>query len=124
LLTLVALHRVASMLRFHLLLGKLLDHRVRVPVAHGQVRRGELPRCGLTDNDLFTHLRQRGVFSIADLRYVLYEAKGSFAIVGEDAPGRPRFRARARRAQTRRRLSVSTHLSIRPRACRTHFSAG
>jgi uncharacterized membrane protein YcaP (DUF421 family) len=62
---------------------------VRVLVVHGQVRRGELRRCGLTDNELVTHLRQRGVFSPADLRCVLYEAKGSFAIAGEDAPADP-----------------------------------
>lgn len=83
--TLVAVHRVASLLRFRPLLGKLVDHRVRVLVVDGQVRRGQLRRCGLTDNDLFTQLRQRGVFELEDLRYVLYETKGTITIVPRDA---------------------------------------
>ncbi len=43
LLTLVAVHRVASLLRFHPVLGKLADHRICVLVADGQVRRGPVP---------------------------------------------------------------------------------
>jgi uncharacterized membrane protein YcaP (DUF421 family) len=88
LVTLVAAHRLASVLRFRPVLGKLVDHRVRVLVAHGEIRRRELRRCGLTDNDLFTQLRQRGVFSIAGLRYVLYEAKGSISVVPEEGGSR------------------------------------
>ena len=87
--TLVATHRLASLLRFQPLLGKLFDHRVRVLGDHGDVRRHELRRCGLTDNDLYTQLRQRGVFSLEDVRYVLYEAKGSITVVGADVPAQP-----------------------------------
>lgn len=85
LLTLVAIHRAASLLRFSPLLGKLVDHRVRVLVAHGEVRRQELRKCGLTDNDLFAHLRQKGVLSLDGVRYVLYEAKGDITVVHEAA---------------------------------------
>ncbi len=81
LLTLIAVHRVASLLRFQPLLGKLSDHRIRILVADGQVRRHELRRCGLTDNDLFCELRLRGVFDLSSLRYVLYEAKGGLTVV-------------------------------------------
>ncbi|HET9077868.1 MAG TPA: YetF domain-containing protein [Acidimicrobiales bacterium] len=84
LVTLIAVHRAASLLRFNPLLGKLADHRVRVLVEHGRLRTRELRRCGLTDNDLFSHLRQRGVFSLDGIRYVLYEAKGSITVVPED----------------------------------------
>ncbi len=86
LLVLVVLHRLASLLRFNPVLGKLADHRVRVLVAHGQLRRGQLRRCGLTDNDLYAQLRQRGAFDLAGIRYVLYEAKGDLTIVPEQ-PG-------------------------------------
>ena len=94
LVTLVAVHRAASLLRFNSLLGKLADHRVRVLVADGQLRSRELRRCGLTDNDLYAQLRQRGIFSLDGVRYVLYEAKGSITVVpaedraGRDGPGR------------------------------------
>ena len=79
--TLIVAHRVVSVLRFNRFLGKLADHRVRVLVEGGQVRRRELRRCGLTDDDLFAQLRQKGVFSLDDIRYVLYEAKGDVTVV-------------------------------------------
>jgi uncharacterized membrane protein YcaP (DUF421 family) len=87
LLVLIAVHRLASWLRFNPTLGKLFDHRVRVLVAHGQLRRGQLRRCGLTDNDLFAQLRQRGIRQLSDVQYLLYEAKGDLTIVttSEDA---------------------------------------
>jgi uncharacterized membrane protein YcaP (DUF421 family) len=87
--TLVAVHRVASLLRFRPVLGKLVDHRIRVLVANGKLRRSELRRCGLTDNDLFTQLRQRGIFEIDRLRYVLYEPKGSISVVQADTSTDP-----------------------------------
>jgi uncharacterized membrane protein YcaP (DUF421 family) len=87
--TLVVIHRIASLLRFRPLLGKLFDHRIRVLVAEGKLRRRELRKCGLTDGDLFTQLRQRGVFAIEDARYVLYEPKGSITIVRREAPAHP-----------------------------------
>jgi len=80
-LVLIAVHRLASWVRFNPTLGKLFDHRVRVLVAHGQLRRGQLRRCGLTDNDLFAQLRQRGVRQLSDVQYLLYEAKGDLTIV-------------------------------------------
>ena len=82
LLTLIVMHRVASWLRFHPTLNKLFDHRVRVLVVNGELRRGQLRRCGLTDNDLFAQLRQLGVQRLSDVRYVLYESKGALTIVG------------------------------------------
>lgn len=81
LLVLIAVHRLASWLRFNPTLGKLFDHRVRVLVAHGQLRRGQLRRCELTDNDLFAQLRQRGIRQLSDVQYLLYEAKGDLTIV-------------------------------------------
>jgi uncharacterized membrane protein YcaP (DUF421 family) len=83
LVTIVAVHRVTSLLRFRPLFNKLVDHRVRVLVEHGRLRGDELRRCGLTDNDLFAQLRQRGHFDLAQIRYVLYETKGSITVVPE-----------------------------------------
>jgi uncharacterized membrane protein YcaP (DUF421 family) len=79
--SIVVAHRLASLLRFQPLLGKLADYRIRVLVADGCVRRRQLRWCGLTANDLYAELRQRGVFDIAELQYVLYEAKGGLTVV-------------------------------------------
>lgn len=85
LLSLIAVHRLASLLRFSVALRKLLDHRVRVLVEHGRILRGQLRRCGLTENDLLAQLRQKGALHLDELRYVLYEATGGLTIVREDA---------------------------------------
>lgn len=84
LLTLIAVHRLGSLLRFSAALRPLLDHRVRVLVEHGQVLHGQLRRCGLTENDLLAHLRQIGALHLEKIRYVLYEATGGLTIVRQD----------------------------------------
>jgi uncharacterized membrane protein YcaP (DUF421 family) len=85
--TLVAAHRMASLLRFTRPGGRLLDHRLRVLVADGRIRRRELRRCGLTVEDLAAQLRQRGTFEVEQLKYVLYEARGDLTIVPADDDG-------------------------------------
>lgn len=84
--TLVLAHRVASVVRFTEFGNRIVDHRVRILVAHGEIRRRELRRCGLTDNDLYMQLRQRGIESLDGIRYVIYETKGSLSVV-RDHPG-------------------------------------
>ncbi len=84
-MAIVAVHRLLSVLRFSPLVGKLVDHRVRVLVTDGRVRRRQLRLCGLTDNDLFAELRLQGVFALTDVRYVLYESKGGLSIVRNPA---------------------------------------
>lgn len=92
--TVVAVHRLASLLRFTGLFNKLADHRIRVLVADGQLRRGELRRCGLTDNDVYAELRLKGVFDLERVRYVLYETKGGLSVVlGGDSPPPPLVQA-------------------------------
>lgn len=86
LLTLLAAHRVLSWARFQPRTGRLVEHRVRVLVEDGRLRRGQLRRCGLTEADLAAQLRQRGVRDLAELRYVLYEATGELTIVSSDPP--------------------------------------
>jgi uncharacterized membrane protein YcaP (DUF421 family) len=86
LVTLLAAHAVVTLARGQRWVGKLVDHRVRVLVAHGRLRRRQLLVCGVTEHDLAAQLRQRGVFDLADVRYVLYEAKGALTVVPADAP--------------------------------------
>ncbi len=92
-MTVVTVHRLASLLRFNPLLGKLADHRIRVLIADGRLRRGQLRLCGLTDNDVHSELRQRGVFDLGEVRYVLYETKGGLTVVPHDRPVGPLVQA-------------------------------
>lgn len=83
--TILGAHSLAMFGRFNRLIAKLVDHRVRVLVDHGTLRRDQLRLCGLTDNDLISKLRELGVHRLEDLRYVLYETKGELTVVREDA---------------------------------------
>jgi uncharacterized membrane protein YcaP (DUF421 family) len=83
LITILAMHYVVAVARFHPLIAALVDHRVRVLVDHGRIRRDQLRRCGLTEGEVLAQLRQHGVASIQELRYVLYETKGELTIVRE-----------------------------------------
>ena len=49
--TVLAAHSLAMYLRFNRFFAKLVDHRVRVLVDHGELRRDQLLLCGLTEND-------------------------------------------------------------------------
>jgi uncharacterized membrane protein YcaP (DUF421 family) len=85
LLTILAAHAAVTFGRYVPGVVRLTDHRVRVLVEHGRVRRRQLHICGLTEGDLYAHLRQQGVYSLSSLRYVLYEAKGDLTLVREDS---------------------------------------
>ncbi|HXV93700.1 MAG TPA: YetF domain-containing protein [Pseudonocardia sp.] len=69
--------------------ARLVDHRIRVLVDHGRLRRGQLRWCGLNEDELMAQLREKGVTSIGTLRYVLYETKGQLTIVREEDPDAP-----------------------------------
>lgn len=84
LVTLVFAHRVASLLRLGPVAGRLMDHPVRVLVVRGRVRKDQLRRCGLTDADLFAHLRRQRIFDLSGIRFVLYESTGDLTVVSED----------------------------------------
>lgn len=58
LFTILAAHAAATVARSNRFLGKAVDHRVRVLVHHGRVRRNQLRICGVTEHDLFAQLRR------------------------------------------------------------------
>jgi uncharacterized membrane protein YcaP (DUF421 family) len=89
LITILVAHYVVAVARFHPRLATLVDHRVRVLVDHGRLRPRELRRCGLTEDEVLAQLRQLGVGSVADLRYVLYETKGELTLVREGGEATP-----------------------------------
>lgn len=68
--------------------AKAVDHRVRVLLEHGELRRDQLRACGVTETEVCSQLRQQGVERLEDVRYVLYEPKGELTVVPE-AAGEP-----------------------------------
>jgi uncharacterized membrane protein YcaP (DUF421 family) len=84
LLTILLAHAMVTLGRYLPWLTKLTDHRIRVLVEHGRLRERQLLICGLTEADLFSQLRQQGVYDLDGLRYVLYETKGELTVVRDD----------------------------------------
>lgn len=93
LVTLLVMHRLLSWARLAPGLRGLLTHRVRLLVRDGVIQSAQLSRCGLTRQDLEAHLRQKGVFDMAQLRYVLYESRGELTVVTREEGGAPLVRA-------------------------------
>lgn len=89
LVTILIAHWFATLGRFHPLFSRLVDHRVRVLVDHGRIRHDQLRLCGLTEMEVLARLRQSGVGSLDELRYVLYETKGEFTLVPERGANEP-----------------------------------
>jgi uncharacterized membrane protein YcaP (DUF421 family) len=87
LLTLIVIHRLVSVLRLHPAVRRLTDHRIRILVDQGRIRRRQLYICGLTEADLSSVLRQRGVTQLADVRLVLYEPTGSLTVLRDGRDG-------------------------------------
>lgn len=80
-------HALVTVARGNRWVAKAVDHRVRVLVDHGQLRRDQLRLCELTENDVLAKLRELGIADLADLRYVLYETKGELTVVRETGAG-------------------------------------
>jgi uncharacterized membrane protein YcaP (DUF421 family) len=81
LVTLILLHRLTSIARFLPALRRLMDHRVRVLAVDGRLDIGQLRLCGLTADDVLGELRQRGIFDLDQVQYLLYEVKGGLTVV-------------------------------------------
>src|SRR5215469_12918448 len=84
LVTLLMAHRVVAILRRHSRFARLIDHPPRVLVAHGELQGGELARAGLTDADVYTLLREKGVGDLGQVQYLLYEPRGATTLIGAD----------------------------------------
>ena len=88
--TILLAHGAVTLARGNRFLAKAVDHRVRVLVDHGRIRRGQLLICGMTEHDLLAQLRQHGVLDLSGVRYVLYESKGNLTVVpGGSSTGSP-----------------------------------
>lgn len=90
LVAIIVAHQLISILRFRPLLARATDHRVGILIEQGELQHSQMRRAGLTEKDIFTELRLRGVFDLTEVRYLLYEPKGGMTVVrtgqGPDGP--------------------------------------
>ncbi|WP_199430529.1 DUF421 domain-containing protein [Qaidamihabitans albus] len=85
---LLVCHEIVSRLRLHGKVRRLTDHPVHVLVDNGEVDHRHLKTCQLTEADLHASLRTRGITSLSEVRYVLYESQGGISVVRDgERPG-------------------------------------
>jgi uncharacterized membrane protein YcaP (DUF421 family) len=112
LVTLLVTHAVISVVRRRFGLRAVLDQPPNVLVAGGVLQQEGMARAGLTEADVYALLRQQQIGSLAEVGYLLYEARGGVSLhragtaVGElmrgaliDAGYHPRIPEGARTAQ-------------------------
>jgi uncharacterized membrane protein YcaP (DUF421 family) len=93
LITLLVAHRLISVLRRHSRAVRHIDHPPRVLVARGQLQDGELARAGLTADDVYALLREKGVADLGQVGYLLYEPRGTVTLVGANSEPGPLIQA-------------------------------
>lgn len=84
LVTLLVAHRLVSVLRRRGVLNGIVDQPPRVLIERGRLRDEALGRAGLTRQDAFALLRERGIARLEDVDYLLYETRGAVTLVRRD----------------------------------------
>jgi uncharacterized membrane protein YcaP (DUF421 family) len=87
LVTVLVAHRLITWLRYRPRLARLVDHAPRLLVVDGQVLDAAMRRSGLTRDDLYGLLRERGVQDLAEVRYVVFEQRGRVSVVPRTGTG-------------------------------------
>lgn len=83
LITILAAHGAVTRLRYRPGLAHVFDHPPRLLVVRGKIDDAELRRSGLTHGDLNALLRTEGIQSVSELRYVVFEKRGSVSLIRE-----------------------------------------
>ncbi|MBC5800934.1 MAG: DUF421 domain-containing protein [Candidatus Eremiobacteraeota bacterium] len=83
LIAILAAHALLTRLRYHGTIAALVDHPPRLLVVHGRVKESQMRRSGLTRGDLFALLRGHDVHALADVRYAIFEHRGTLSVVRE-----------------------------------------
>lgn len=84
LLTLITVHTAVARLRFIPWVRRVIDPQVRVLIHDGQLHHANMKRCGITDADLESVVREHGHRSTADISLALFESKGVVSVFTKD----------------------------------------
>ncbi|MHB8293499.1 MAG: DUF421 domain-containing protein [Acidimicrobiales bacterium] len=81
LVVVLAAHAGVARLRFVRPIAFAIDHPPSLLIVDGQPRRREMRRAALTTDDLHAILRQSGVHSLAEVRFLVFESRGRMSLV-------------------------------------------
>ena len=84
LVTILVVHSAATSLRFRPSFAKLMEHSPRLLVAEGEIKERALHRAGMTHDDLYALLRQRGVTQLDQVRFVIFERRGDLSVITKE----------------------------------------
>lgn len=77
----LAAHAAITRLRHLKPIAALTDHAPRVLVAEGTILKRELRRSGITQADLESMLRQRNIYDLTQVQYVILEQRGKISVI-------------------------------------------
>ena len=85
LIVILAAHAAFTELRFVPLVDRWIDEAPVILVTDGHVDQRRLRRSGLTNDDIYSILREREIQTLAEVRYLIIEARGRFSLVRNSA---------------------------------------
>lgn len=77
----LAAHALITRLRHLKPVAALTDHPPRILVTEGAIHKRELRRSGITQADLESMLRQRNIYDLSQVKYVILEQRGRISVV-------------------------------------------
>jgi uncharacterized membrane protein YcaP (DUF421 family) len=107
-------HALVSHLRRYSLVACLVDQSPKILVANGKILEDELRRSGLCRADVDSLLRLRGVHSVGEVEYLIFEDGGKVSVVADPARAQPSqtdLFSHAARGQTRGAENTVTALT-------------
>ncbi len=87
LVTVLAAHALLTRLRYNPRVAALIDHPPRLLVVHGALQERQMRKSGITRGDLFALLRAHGIATLSEVRYVIFEQRGTVSVVREAGAG-------------------------------------
>ncbi len=81
LVVILAVHSLLNRARRWRPVSSVLDHPPRLLVARGRLVEANLRRCGLTRDDVYALVRERGVLDLNQVEYLVYEHRGKVSLV-------------------------------------------
>lgn len=82
-------HGVVTRLRHVPAMARVMDRAPHLLVARGEILDGELRRCGLTQEDLHSLLRQQGIQDPGEVRFAVLESRGQLSIIRSSSADLP-----------------------------------
>ena len=84
LIAILVVHGVITRARFLPRFSVVVDHAPRLLIRHGEILEPALRASGLTREDVYALLRTHGVTALDEVRFLIFESRGSISVIREE----------------------------------------